>query len=581
MTRSVGFRGLLLLALALSSQHAIAPSARPESQVLADMTVSQTPRVYELLFVVVTDPAHPRAGLLTDPHYEAVLRSASIAMQRESLNRVQLHYSLLDVPISELGDTDLAYSHRSFLGWHAALAQKAGARTYDILAFGPDRNLPWCSDAHSLGVQLGAQAFTCLQGSPRVALSSHVLIHKIFHTFGFFHQQSRNKQYRLLDWELGLPGYVALADLDSPLGGSQNAETEDIAFFTPMALSALGIVRPDGKGCDFTGGLHCQHSARSDVECRDVAGPFCRDADHDGLVDLEDGYPVSPPRQGVDSDRDGTPDSLDLCPGNVLNVLGNVRGGPMNFWSTDPVVELDVSTSWGPVVEVRWVTGSPALGKEFGEVIAFLDQDEQADFEGKVSIPSQQNPIRLTASYRHEGRMVSRTMFLYSSDDMTSPMPWAYFNEKAWFYFGRFGCDVPAAVDLYTTKTFDADADGLPDSSVLPVADRFASYDWDGDGVPDRLDTLPTVAGGCSDAHVRGVKDSDGDGLCDPGYLVYEQLPSSVQESSYFGELPTGMGNDDECDRCPYFPGTAADKGCPARRDGKSWYADAYPFGDP
>ena len=41
--------------------------------------------------------------------------------------------------------------------------------------------------------------------------------------------------------------------------------------------------------------------------------------------------------------------------------------------------------------------------------------------------------------------------------------------------------------------------DAPPDALAIPK-----TYDWDGDGVPDRDDTLPTVAGHCSSAHVRG-----------------------------------------------------------------------------
>jgi hypothetical protein len=69
------------------------------------------------------------------------------------------------------------------------------------------------------------------------------------------------------------------------------------------------------------------------------------------------------------------------------------------------------------------------------------------------------------------------------------------------------------------------------------------------------------VSGTCSDARVRGVRDSDGDGFCDPGYLVTDRLPPGVERASYFGELPTGMGNDPDFDRCPYVAGP--DRGCP------------------
>ena len=34
------------------------------------------------------------------------------------------------------------------------------------------------------------------------------------------------------------------------------------------------------------------------------------------------------------------------------------------------------------------------------------------------------------------------------------------FDEKEWFYFGRFGCDPPATLDVFARETYDADGDG-------------------------------------------------------------------------------------------------------------------------
>ena len=104
-----------------------------------------------------------------------------------------------------------------------------------------------------------------------------------------------------------------------------------------------------------------------------------------------------------------------------------------------------------------------------------------------------------------------------------------------------------------------------------------ADYDWDGDGVPDRQDTLPTVAGTCSNRWARGVKDSDRDGLCDPGRLDYH--PRQVAKEYQFGELGRVLEHLEDFDNCPYLPGTAANKGCPdLDQDGLSWYEDPDPF---
>jgi hypothetical protein len=154
-------------------------------------------------------------------------------------------------------------------------------------------------------------------------------------------------------------------------------------------------------------------------------------------------------------------------------------------------------------------------------------------------------PVRVRVTY---GARV-RTFYVYGEPSRTSPGPWGYFDETEWLYFGRFGCDRPVDAGAY-----DTNANGLPDAFEA----RLATYDWDGDGVPDRDDTLPTVAGHCSDAHVRGVKDTDGDGFCDPGRFAFGAPP--IDPATSFGELPV-VFDDPDADRCPYRAGTH--HGCP------------------
>jgi hypothetical protein len=245
----------------------------------------------------------------------------------------------------------------------------------------------------------------------------------------------------------------------------------------------------------------------------------------------------------------------------------------MIYASHASTVDLSVTAS-GRALELRWAPASVNYGKQFGDLMYF---DETRETVGShLSLP-RATPVRVRVTYDYRGRLVRRSFYVYGESSLTSPGPWGYFDEKEWFYFGRFGCDPPADLDLYDAVTYDADGDGLPDARVVPFdVSRLATYDWDGDGITDVHDTLPTVTGSCSDAYVQGVKDSDGDGFCDPGYLVYQQVPPDVARYSYFGEIPTGMGNDPDFDRCPYLPGP--DHGCPLRRDGKPWYADAYPF---
>ena len=470
------------------------------------LPVSPDPITKHMLFVVVGHGASPSFGRAD---YEAVLARAATTLDRETLHRVRLEWTITELP---LGDAEFGYDVRTFREWFDDLRTETKNTRYDALAFAPDRPLRWCTDAHSLGAVFDGIAFTCLEAPAPLPLASNLLVHKLFHTFGFFHQQLRNKQWRLLDWEIGLPGYTTFADV--------GAEPEP--FIAPFALA---------------GNLSCE-AGDAPGECRDATGPFARDVDGDGIRDDRDGYPASPPLRGPDSDHDGIPDALDLCPGNDVPI-GGLEGGPMTWWSNQ--LHPRVVTP----LEVKWTPVSIAENKPMGDLMWFDDALERA---GDVLDLQPGLPVRV----RVVSNGTRRTFYVYGpTSSRTSPGPWGYFDETEWLYFGRFGCDPPASLDVRDLAAFDANHDGLPDALAIPAA-----YDWDGDGVPDREDTLPTVAGRCSNAHVRGVKDSDGDGFCDPGRFVF----TAARAEHSFGELPVAF-DDPDADRCPYRPGR--NQGCP------------------
>jgi len=486
--------------LALLPLLALATSVRA-----AELRASEETITKHMLFVVV---GHGAGATFSRADYEAVLSRSATTLERESSHRVRIEWSIEELP---LGDLEFGYGIRTFREWFDDLRDATKDAKYDALAFAPDRPLRWCTDAHSLGLVFEGIAFTCLEAPAPLSLASNLLVHKLFHTFGFFHQQLRNKQWRLLDWEIGLPGYTTFADVGS----------EPEPFIAPFALAGTFACEPgDAPG-----------------ECRDATGPFARDVDGDGIRDDRDGYPASPPVRGPDSDHDGIPDALDLCPGDEVPIAG-LEGGPMIWWSNQshPRVITPLETRWTPV--------SFAEDKRLGDLMWFDDALERS---GSVLDLPRGLPVRVRVI--HQGKR--RTFYVFGESSRTSPGPWGHFDETEWLYFGRFGCDPPASLDVHDISAFDADRDGLPDALAIPP-----TYDWDGDGVPDRVDTLPTVAGHCEDAHARGVKDTDGDGFCDPGRFTF----SAGRAEHSFGELPV-VFDDPEADRCPYRAGR--NQGCP------------------
>jgi OOP family OmpA-OmpF porin len=91
----------------------------------------------------------------------------------------------------------------------------------------------------------------------------------------------------------------------------------------------------------------------------------------------------------------------------------------------------------------------------------------------------------------------------------------------------------------------------------LGLVIRFGGKDTDGDGVYDKFDACPEVAGlvefkGCPDADGDGIKDSDDACPNDAGLAAMNGCPDS-----------DGDGVADKDDMCPNAKGTKANKGCP------------------
>ncbi len=123
----------------------------------------------------------------------------------------------------------------------------------------------------------------------------------------------------------------------------------------------------------------------------------------------------------------------------------------------------------------------------------------------------------------------------------------------------------------------DSDGDGVADKddvcpNVAGVAKFNGCPDTDGDGIEDKNDECPQVAG---IAKFKGCPDSDGDGIKDS-----EDACPQVAGTAQFKGCPDtdNDGVADKDDRCPQVAGLAALKGCPDRDgDGIADIDDACP----
>ncbi|MBU2995771.1 OmpA family protein [Cellulophaga baltica] len=110
----------------------------------------------------------------------------------------------------------------------------------------------------------------------------------------------------------------------------------------------------------------------------------------------------------------------------------------------------------------------------------------------------------------------------------------------------------------------DADGDGIEDSkdacpNEAGTKEMNGCPDTDGDGVADKDDACPNEAG---TAALNGCPDADGDGVADKD----DACPSEAGPAANKGCPYTDKDGDtvlDKDDACPEVPGTVANKGCP------------------
>jgi OOP family OmpA-OmpF porin len=151
-------------------------------------------------------------------------------------------------------------------------------------------------------------------------------------------------------------------------------------------------------------------------------------------------------------------------------------------------------------------------------------------------------------------------------------------------YAGTSTPDAPSYTQYSAGLTFkfgakDTDGDGIYDKDdACPEVAGLKQFngcpDTDADGIEDSKDKCPTVAG---PAEFQGCPDTDGDGVADPD----DACPSVAGLKQFQGCPDTdGDGVTDASDKCPTVAGPASNGGCPeldADKDGVLDKDDACP----
>jgi OOP family OmpA-OmpF porin len=110
----------------------------------------------------------------------------------------------------------------------------------------------------------------------------------------------------------------------------------------------------------------------------------------------------------------------------------------------------------------------------------------------------------------------------------------------------------------------DTDGDGIEDSkddcpNEAGLAEFNGCPDTDGDGVPDKDDNCPTVAGLKA---LAGCPDADGDGITDADDACPDVAGPAANKGCPWPDTD-GDGVIDKDDQCPDVKGTVANNGCP------------------
>jgi len=111
-------------------------------------------------------------------------------------------------------------------------------------------------------------------------------------------------------------------------------------------------------------------------------------------------------------------------------------------------------------------------------------------------------------------------------------------------------------------KKHDMDGDGISDKNdlcpeIAGLPEFMGCPDTDGDGIADKDDECPRAAG---PAELNGCPDTDGDGIADKD----DQCPNEAGLAEFNGCPDSdGDGVMDKKDECPTVPGLAQFNGCP------------------
>ena len=212
---------------------------------------------------------------------------------------------------------------------------------------------------------------------------------------------------------------------------------------------------------------------------------------------------------------------------NKINKVGDATAADLSYFAVDGIVKYNL----GP--ELNWSNLQPHLG--VGGGYTWVD---------KIGAGTLNGSFGLSYWINENWGLVAQSTYKHSFEDYLAK----HFQHSVSVAFNFGGKDT--------------DGDGIYDKNdACPEVAGLAAFngcpDSDGDGIEDSKDTCPNQAGL---AEFNGCPDTDGDGISDNN----DKCPNTAGLKSLAGcPDADGDGIADGDDKCPNEAGPAANNGCP------------------
>lgn len=287
----------------------------------------------------------------------------------------------------------------------------------------------------------------------------------------------------------------------------------------------------------------------------------------DEFVNVEDHYNILPSLSTIsvskyigDGFSFGVAGSLNKIdkwgdvPGSVEDVTSNVDD--LSYYGLDGTIKYGIGEA------LEWKTFDPFVG--IGGGYTWIDEVGAGTLNGTLGFNLWFNDnigLTIQSSYKHAFEDFLDTHFQHSAG--ISIRFGGTDTDGDGIYDKDDACPDVAGLEAFNGCP-DTDGDGIEDSkddcpNEAGAAELNGCPDADGDGVVDKDDNCPTVAGLKA---LAGCPDADGDGVTDADDKCPDEAGPAANKGCPWADKD-GDGVLDKDDKCPDVKGTVANNGCP------------------